>query len=179
MAIHPPSDLILDVARAADPAAARAAADRLKALSLQSAARDAGVARGASAPTFDAALAPRSLPNGLRIEKKPDAYTKFEAFVLQTFIQSMFTGKDQDVFGQGTSGQYWKSMLSGAIADDMAQSGGIGIAKMLRAEASQREVAAATNGTSTTAAELVSASTGTAASPAPPAAVASGSGGSG
>jgi peptidoglycan hydrolase FlgJ len=144
MAINPPSDLILDVARAADPAAAQAAAERLRAMSLQKAAGGPAAAP-ADVPSFDVSASVDTAPTALRIEKKPDAYSKFESFVLQTFIQSMFAGEeDADVFGKGASGQYWKSMLAGAIADNMAQSGGIGVARMLRAEADRKKVAAAT-----------------------------------
>lgn len=156
MAINPPSDLILDVARAADPTAARAAAERLKALSLQRTAAGTEAPDASSPPPFALPATSEADAGAPRIVKKPDSYTKFEAFVLQTFIQSMFSGeKDQDVFGKGTSGQYWKSMLSGAIADQMAQSGGIGIAKMLRSEAAQKEVASATTGAAATAARSI------------------------
>lgn len=157
MAIHPPSDLVLDVARAADPATARAAAERLKALSLQRTVQvGATEFPGAATSALDATATNGSETTAFRTEKKPDAYTKFEAFVLQTFIQSMFSGeKDEDVFGKGTSGQYWKSMLAGAIADNMAKAGGIGIAKTLRAEDSEKKVAAATSGAAAAAADTV------------------------
>lgn len=147
MAIHPPSDLILDVAKAADPAKAQAAADRLRALSAQrtSPAGDAPVFSAAPAEPAASSLSALET-SSLHIRQQTDPYTKFESFVLQTFVQSMFTGNDEGVFGKGTAGQYWKSMLSGAIADSMAESGGVGIAKMLRTEAARKQASAETNG---------------------------------
>jgi peptidoglycan hydrolase FlgJ len=53
---------------------------------------------------------------------------QFEAFVLQTFIQSMFPKDASHVFGEGIAGSYWSSMLAEQIAGQMAKSGGIGIA---------------------------------------------------
>lgn len=146
MAIHPPSDLVLDVARAADPAAAQAAADRLKAM----ASNMAGGTEAAAAsvpPRFEVEVDAPAVPAPVRIVKQQDPYAKFESFVLQTFIQSMFSGEDdKDVFGEGSAGQYWRSMLAGAIADNMARSGGIGIARMLRTEAERHAGAAVETG---------------------------------
>ena len=87
-------------------------------------------------PRFELEAEAAPPPLTVRIVRPQDPYAKFESFVLQTFIQSMFSGDhDGDVFGQGSAGRYWRSMLAGAIADNMAQSGGIGIARMLRADA--------------------------------------------
>jgi hypothetical protein len=56
---------------------------------------------------------------------------QFESFVLRTFVESMLPQEDSGYFGTGTAGKIWKSMLAERIGDEMAQSGGIGIAKML------------------------------------------------
>lgn len=146
MAIHPPSDLILDVARAADPAAAQAAADRLKAMAANMAG-GTGTASTSLPARFEVEADAPATPAAVRIVKPQDPYAKFESFVLQTFIQSMFSGEDdKDVFGEGSAGQYWRSMLAGAIADNMARSGGIGIASMLRTETGRHAGAAAQAG---------------------------------
>ncbi|WP_062217391.1 rod-binding protein [Aureimonas sp. D3] len=56
---------------------------------------------------------------------------KFESFFLRNFVETMLPQKDTSFFGSGTAGQIWKSMLAERIGDEMAASGGIGIADML------------------------------------------------
>jgi len=46
-------------------------------------------------------------------------------------VQAMMPKDAEQVFGQGLSGDMWKSMMAGQIADVMAERGGIGIAKSL------------------------------------------------
>ena len=76
----------------------------------------AGTTRGADAPT-DA-----------------NSFKKFEAMVLQTFIQNMLPKDAESVYGSGVSGDMWKSLTAGKIADVMADRGGIGIADRLLAD---------------------------------------------
>ncbi len=64
---------------------------------------------------------------------------RFESFVLRSFVESMLPDKNTSFFGTGTAGQIWKSMLAEKIGDEMAASGGIGIADML----AKREASAA------------------------------------
>lgn len=68
------------------------------------------------------------------VRKSADAAQKFEAFVLQTFIQEMMPETQESVFGDGISGDFWKSMMSEKIAEQVAERGGLGIAKIIRAE---------------------------------------------
>lgn len=60
---------------------------------------------------------------------KPGPYVQFEAFVLQSFIQAILPKDASVVFGEGTAGEVWKSMLAEKIALQVAEAGGIGIAK--------------------------------------------------
>ncbi|ALN74133.1 rod-binding protein [Aureimonas sp. AU20] len=64
---------------------------------------------------------------------------RFESFVLRSFVESMLPQQNTSFFGTGTAGQIWKSMLAERIGDEMAASGGIGIADMLE----KRETGAA------------------------------------
>lgn len=126
MAINPPSDIILDVARAADPVAYQASLEKLRALA---GARIEGTDQTQFTVASAAVEAPRSAVN--------PAFRKFEAFMLQTFVQSMFTSEGESVFGKGIAGEYWKSMMSEVIAKEMAEGGGVGIATMLQARSDQ------------------------------------------
>src|SRR5690606_27846179 len=56
------------------------------------------------------------------------AYVKFEGMVLQTFLKSMLPDQAGSVYGQGMSGEMWKSMLARTLGQAMAERGGIGIA---------------------------------------------------
>lgn len=123
MAISPPSDIVLDVARAAEPAAvATARADLLRRTRAGGAAFDPGAALPVAAEV--AGLSRSATPQAL-----PEASKKFEAMVLQTFIASMLPKNAEGTYGQGIAGDMWKSMMAEKIADVVAERGGIGIAE--------------------------------------------------
>jgi len=138
MGISLPTDIVLDVAKAADPAKYQAAAKRLSEMS--------GTAGGADfANMIDGAgrrflshvpVDPYGLRTSLRNEtalvetsKKNDPYQQFEAFILQNFIETMLPKDSEEVFGKGTAGGVWKSMLAEQIGTQIAKAGGIGVAK--------------------------------------------------
>ena len=87
--------------------------------------RIAKAAAQASA-TRASAIALASRPGDARAV--PETFRKFEGMVLQTFVQSMLPEESESVYGQGLAGDMWKSFLAKEIADQMAKSGGIGIA---------------------------------------------------
>lgn len=64
-----------------------------------------------------------------------ETFKKFEAFVLQTFIQEMMPENTESVFGKGFAGDVWKSMLAEKMAEVVAKHGGIGIADLLEQKA--------------------------------------------
>lgn len=66
------------------------------------------------------------------VKKTPDAAQKFEAFVLQSFIQDMMPKSAEGVFGSGVSGDFWKSMMSEKIAEQVAERGSLGISDYVR-----------------------------------------------
>lgn len=130
MAISPPSDIVLDVARAVNPAeldAAREALARKVGAPVPAGADAAFALQLGGSP---AAGATRQ-PDG---PSKAEAYRKFEAMVLDTFVQNMLPQDAQSVYGGGLSGDMWKSMMSGKIAEVVAERGGVGIASSLLGE---------------------------------------------
>ncbi len=60
-----------------------------------------------------------------------EVYRKFEAFILQTFVETMLPKESEEVFGKGTAGSVWKSMLAEQLGNQLAKGKGIGIAKQL------------------------------------------------
>jgi peptidoglycan hydrolase FlgJ len=141
VAINPPSDIVLDVARAADPEKYRMAAERLARLRATPStetfmlpaaptqvATPADVANTAATPTrpLDAGASAQS-------RRRLDPYGQFEAFVLQSFVQSMLPKNATTVFGKGSAGEFWRSMLAEKMGDELARSGQVGIARRLAA----------------------------------------------
>jgi peptidoglycan hydrolase FlgJ len=135
MAISPPSDLVLDVAMAADPETMRASVEKLRSMVSDRIAASLQLSRDnfASIQQTGVAMADAKVP-----EAPNPAYKKFEAFMLQSFVESMFTGDNQAVFGQGIAGDYWKSMMAEAVANKMTDAGGIGIARMLDLQSARK-----------------------------------------
>jgi flagellar protein FlgJ len=148
MTVAPISDLIADVMAAADPASQRIAASKLERMAPAgdqnfAAAIDEKIesARLEQIGTSVAAegAASRSALNDnaghatmIRGTSGNSAvYRKFEAFVLQMFVESMLPKDANDVFGKGTAGTVWRSMLAEQISNEMAKGNGVGIAKQL------------------------------------------------
>ena len=63
--------------------------------------------------------------------KTSDAPKEFEAFFLQSFIQEMLPKDAEGVYGSGVAGDIWRSMLSEQLGNQLAKSGGVGIANSL------------------------------------------------
>jgi flagellar protein FlgJ len=138
----PPSDIVLGVALAADPQKYRAAAERLKSLSAAAGAKvDASAWQANVVPATEAVDANAVSPTAMRAtsgrpmqaRSAPDAFGQLEAVVMQTFIQSMLPKNAAHVFGKGIAGDIWKSMLAEKLANEVARSGHIGLAKRLQA----------------------------------------------
>ncbi len=139
MAISPPSDIVLDVARAAEPdAVAKARAALMNRLPAGIAAVfDAGA--DAAQTVSAASTTPGSiLSREASSASMSDASKKFEAMVLQTFISAMMPKNAAGTYGQGMAGEMWKSMMAEKLADVVAEGGGIGIADRLNKDFERR-----------------------------------------
>lgn len=86
----------------------------------------------AASTSMETALAARAG----RVRNEGDAAQKFEAFVLQTFIQDMMPKEAEGVFGSGVAGDFWRSMMAEKIAEQVAERGDLGIADLVRANGS-------------------------------------------
>ncbi len=127
MAISPPSDIVLDVVNAVDPARALQARDRLANISRSI---SKSTETGEFAPVVDQTVnvfgtaSPNAVPS-------VDVRVKFEGMVLQTFIDSILPKDTDSAFGSGLAGDMWRSMLSEKIANVVAEHGGVGIANRI------------------------------------------------
>ncbi len=85
-----------------------------------------GTVRASSTPA-DVTLSKTGAP----ATKQAEAFRQFESFILQSFIENMLPKNAESVFGSGTAGGVWKSMMAEKLADQISRSGGIGIAQKL------------------------------------------------
>ena len=164
MAISPISDIVLEVAKAADPASYSAAAGRLQRLAGTASAippmpsADAAVQEtfaealgGVATPRpvaphlpFDPALALVRMQNQDALAAPGSPFEKYESFVLSSFVETMLPKDSEVLFGAGTAGEIWKSMLAEGLGSQLARFGGIGIANLLAASMRDDEAATPT-----------------------------------
>lgn len=138
------SDIILGVASAADGVKQREALSRLQQLSRQavpvaeqSAASNDELnqwstqVRAAGTSAYRSAQLSTSTSTKEAPDKKSEVYVQFEAVLLQNMVEAMMPEDSQAMFGSGTAGNIWKSMLAEKVAAEIARSGVIGIAKQV------------------------------------------------
>jgi hypothetical protein len=141
VAINPPSDIVLDVINAADPTRAEAATQRLNALGAGAASDDFAKVLDTTAPSSTTGVAAAvGMANARATLLKKDlaasqktahAEVEFEATLLNNFVGEMLPKDAPGVYGEGTAGDVWRSMLGDQIAHQIAKSGELGIAKRL------------------------------------------------
>jgi Rod binding domain-containing protein len=128
LSISPPSDIVFDVAKAADPQKYRQAVEKLAGVGGAS----AEIAElGVSQQAFPPAPGAVSSPAPRKTEPPANAYQQFEAYFLQTFVESMLPKDSNALFGSGPAGNIWRSMLAEHLAGNLAKSAEFGIAKKL------------------------------------------------
>ena len=139
MAIDASSDIVLEVANAADPTRAAAAAQRLNALSGGTGANAADFADALAATAPAAAIGPSAANARARFAaaaetadgKDAKVKTEFESVMLNSFVSEMLPKDASTVFGQGLAGDMWKSMLADQVSRQIAKSDALGIGKRL------------------------------------------------
>lgn len=131
MAISPPSDLIMDVARAADPVDMQDATRRLRSIAATGSGEGFALAFDSAASGYEANFNryKTSAQTGPGAGKSPAE--QFEAMILGQFVETMLPNDAEAVFGEGATGEIWRSMLAEQVANQLAASGGIGIAGLL------------------------------------------------
>jgi peptidoglycan hydrolase FlgJ len=139
MSISPATDIVLDVARAADPARYKRAVAKLDATAASAfterlAAEEATPIRAPSAESSAIARStsrtPVLKPSDAATDKTAATYRQFEAMALANMLEAAMPS-DENFFGKGVAGDTWKSMLIDQIASEMAKRGGVGIAEQL------------------------------------------------
>lgn len=144
MAISPPSDIVLDVASAADPVKVRAATDRLAKLAADpnltglsftqslAAVQETPAAPGSAAATANGPglAGARNVFHTTSQKDQLKTYQKFEAVLLQNFVEAILP-KDTELYGDKNSSDVYRSMMAEQFANQLAKSGSLGIAKQI------------------------------------------------
>lgn len=139
MAISPPSDLVLDVVKAANPADVEAAQVKLAANKAAFAAislAENGNGFGTTFDTLNGAATQAGLGNAnthATPTKVPQVYRKFEAMMMQNFVKNMLPSSET-LYGKGTAGEIWKGMMAEQLGNTLAKGGGVGIAEKMYQE---------------------------------------------
>jgi peptidoglycan hydrolase FlgJ len=129
MSISPPSDIVLDVARAADPKRAAAAARRLQDIAGETQAMSFAALlpqdpTHSSMPVADASshAAALSTPPAARPLQNRDPYSALGGLVLQKAIENMLPSGSAATFGKGAAGAIWKSALAEQMTNAISAS---------------------------------------------------------
>jgi peptidoglycan hydrolase FlgJ len=148
VSISPPSDIILDVARAADPERYRVAADRLTRIGSVSSSEKTdfaaifGALTGPNTPSATATLNAQAQSVADRMARAEwhgnsanggpasaeKAQRDLEGILLQNVIESILPKDSGGLYGGGVAGGMWRSVLAEHIGKQIARAGGIGIA---------------------------------------------------
>lgn len=150
MSISPPTDLIVDVMRQADPGKVREASERLAAIGRSAPPAAAGddfrahVKKAILEATGEQGRAGQQGPVQAPLSMAQDGHARvhmrekmspgeqLEAFVLTGLIESMMPKDAESVFGSGTAGSYWRSVLAQKLAAELTMAGGVGLRDQLR-----------------------------------------------
>jgi len=149
MSIFPATDLVTEVAKAADPTRRNAAVARLSEISNASPNSVDGFANlvadnrkalPSAKPSVVASPigADSSAVSGSSSVRPGEATQKFEAFIIQSCLETILPKSEGGFFGRGTAGDVWRSMVAEQIGDQIAKAGGLGLRKLLDQNLSTR-----------------------------------------
>lgn len=137
MSISISSDLVLDVARAADPGrVAKASAELNNGIPVADSLTPTGTVARSSA-SFSSYLnqqvSMRMPSSGANAPLSPErkAANELETLLLQQMIETMLPKSDGPAFGKGTAGAVWRSMMAEHVARQVTASGEINLAQIL------------------------------------------------
>lgn len=151
MSILPATDIVADAARAADPERLKMAMRRLaqaakgeNARSAFAAVLDESAARPKAYSLGHANVRTEAAGPSRRVNANttlPEAARKFEAFLLQSFLETLLP-KDDRAYGQGTAGGIWRSMTAEQLGAQLAKRGALGLDKIFERRFGAQDLAA-------------------------------------
>lgn len=141
MSINPVSDIVLDVARAADPSKLRRAVEKLgsegESIHLAASAFQNWVRNSTGskeAPRLSITQPGDRITSApLSLDVLAKAYKGLERLILKDVIESILPKEAPALFGSGTTGDIWRFLLVNQLADEMGRTVSLGIAPGERA----------------------------------------------
>ena len=141
MSIFPPSDLVINVGQAADPSRRALAIQRLERLSA-SLPIDEIIPPFPSKThsfssiqsTFSSSGLSSPQPQNHSLDRHSEgipAYRKFEAFLLQTWLEQLLPKIDGGASGDNNASGVWRSLMAEQLGEQLARSDCIGISRLL------------------------------------------------
>jgi peptidoglycan hydrolase FlgJ len=136
VSIKPPSDILLDVARAADPAKSTAAVERLTRLGADGGADDVqfrdvlgkvNAPRSPSLPAIAELRFANMQPEKAKETAQTKAYQGFTALLLENLVDNMMPDDDDGFFGSEAGAGEWRSMLAQELGTSLSKSVDLGI----------------------------------------------------
>jgi peptidoglycan hydrolase FlgJ len=112
-----PVDLVADVIGAADQGRQYAATQK--------------IGRADTRPASQTITTAGFLPRSPSVRSSTKENQQFEAMILRSFVEEMMPKATPSLYGEGTAGEVWRSMQADYMSQEIAKSGGIGIAKLL------------------------------------------------
>ncbi|WP_442754613.1 rod-binding protein [Methylocystis sp. JAN1] len=132
MSFFPTTDIVSDVARAADPGRVRSAMRRLEKAATAHNAPPPGLESAPRLAWSESSHASLTSDAIRRTEVGPESPgKKFEAFLLQTWLEMLLPKEESGVFGIGASGSFWRSLMAEQLGAQLAGAGGIGVQKLI------------------------------------------------
>lgn len=134
MSIFPATDIVSDVARAADPRRVRIAMQRLE---------RAAAPREAPPPNFEPLVRFADRPSEARTfiatyensqvteRRRESPGQKFEAFLLGNWLEMLLPKEESGVFGMRGAGDVWRSLMAEQLGAQLAGSGGVGVQRLI------------------------------------------------
>lgn len=135
MSIFPATDIVSDVARAADPSKSRLAMKRLEEIGGEKARGidNSFVVATRAPPPPSATPAKTMIDSGAPNVARSDILSptqKFEAFILQSWLENVMP-KGDGVYGSGAGADIWRSMMADQISAQLARADVMGLQKLL------------------------------------------------
>jgi flagellar protein FlgJ len=136
VSIKPPSDILLDVARAADPAKSTAAVERLTRLGADGGVDDAqfrdilgkvNAPRSPSLPAIAELRFANMQPEKVKETAQTKAYQGFTALLLENLVDNMMPDDDDGFFGSEAGSGVWRSMLAQQLGTSLSKTLDLGL----------------------------------------------------
>lgn len=135
MSIFPATDIVSDVARAADPQKAQAAFARLSAMAAARSVTGAQANFQTDAAPQNARLE-REMRTIISASPPPQIQTltatqKFEAFLVQSWLENLLPKEESGIFGSDPGANVWRSMMAEQLGAKLASTDCLGLQKLL------------------------------------------------